>query len=535
MLSIDKHSKIVLLVSITLMCIWYMRSPFDSYWINGGDAWVDGAVITSVENAKRIGWQATKFFPIRGVAFDIDQISLNPKLGYSYVYTHWPSGYEWVAYFLDRFGISTLTGHRLVMLLFSLIGLSMWSIVWARLSNYKTGIYFFSLSCLSYWYLTWSLTLGYWLPYIMFLSGIQLYVWLIPGRWPASRLILAWLMLLITSLFSLQLLPWSIVVLGGLVLYRIINLNWSQIVLLMTAPIFGIGSLFYRIYLLSKDYGIDEISSRFVERTNWFKFLFSGEYYSLLFLRIEYYLGFGITFLICCYVVQLVKENKLFSISNFDVLWLVTTFGGMVWWFLFPQQHAEHPGTIVLFAIPQTVLWVKFINGDFGLFFSKVFNKRFLFLIFGLGLLARLTIGYFNNIVHIPNQLSKEKVSGVCATDGMMMPAIQSLVGVPCPHVGSTRFGGDNLSWSIDNCDGELKTGYFLHFDYVPRVNIPGLDNLYVLYYRWRNSDKEFGSFQVSQQFDLSGQSDVKVIWEQGVVSMYYPVQYCVSGDYNPW
>ena len=207
----------------------------------------------------------------------------------------------------------------------------------------------------------------------------------------------------------------------------------------------------------------------------------------------------------------------------------------MVWWFLFPQQHAEHPGTIVLFAIPQTVLWVKFINGDFGLFFSKVFNKRFLFLIFGLGLLARLTIGYFNNIVHIPNQLSKEKVSGVCATDGMMMPAIQSLVGVPCPHVGSTRFGGDNLSWSIDNCDGELKTGYFLHFDYVPRVNIPGLDNLYVLYYRWRNSDKEFGSFQVSQQFDLSGQSDVKVIWEQGVVSMYYPVQYCVSGDYNPW
>jgi len=36
------------------------------------------------------------FYPIRGVAHTIDIVSLNSKS--SYVYTHWLSRYEWVAF-----------------------------------------------------------------------------------------------------------------------------------------------------------------------------------------------------------------------------------------------------------------------------------------------------------------------------------------------------------------------------------------------------------------------------------------------------
>ena len=176
------HAKLVVSISLLFMAVWYMRSPFGSYWINAGDAWVDGAVLTSVENANRIGWQETQFFPIRGVAYTIDTVSFTPERGYAYVYTHWPSGYEWTAFALDYIGVKSLAAHRIVMLFLSLSGLIMWTIVWSRYSDYKVGAYFFGISVISYWFLNWSTTIGYWLPYLTLLSGVQIYLWLVPGR-----------------------------------------------------------------------------------------------------------------------------------------------------------------------------------------------------------------------------------------------------------------------------------------------------------------------------------------------------------------
>ena len=57
------HAKLVVSISLLFMAVWYIRTPFESYWINAGDAWVDGAVLTSVENAKRIGLAGNSVFP----------------------------------------------------------------------------------------------------------------------------------------------------------------------------------------------------------------------------------------------------------------------------------------------------------------------------------------------------------------------------------------------------------------------------------------------------------------------------------------
>ena len=532
----NPHPKLVVSISLLFMAAWYMRSPFGSYWINAGDAWVDGAVLTSVENAKRIGWQETQFFPIRGVAHTIDTVSLTPERGHAYVYTHWPSGYEWTAFALDYIGVKSLATHRVVMLFLSLSGLILWAAVWRRYSNYKVGAYFFGIGGISYWFLSWSTTLGYWLPYLILLSGVQIYLWLVPGRWDTSRFVLSWIMLLVTSLFSLQLLPWSFVVLGGLVCFRRIDVNWRQLFLLMTAPTLGIGSLFARIYLLSNQYGINEISSRFSERTNWFRYLTSADYYGLLLVRIEYYLGVGITLLIIVHVLKLFRNNTSSQISEFDFLWIITSLGGAVWWFLFPQQHAEHPATIVLFALAQTALWAKLLSGHLNLSLIGLKSNKFIIAAFSVGLVIRLLVGYFNKIVPIPNELSTQLVSGVCATDGMMMPAIQSLVGVPCPHVGSKLFGGDNISWEIDNCDGRVKSGSFIHFDYIPRVNLPVLDDLYIMYHRWRNPENNnMYLSSMEQDYYIAGQPNADIVWKEGPVSVYHPVNYCVSGRTDPW
>ena len=532
----NSHAKLVVSISLLFMAVWYTRSPFGSYWINAGDAWADGAVLTSVENAKRIGWQETQFFPIRGVADTIGIVSLNPERGYAYVYTHWPSGYEWIAYALDYIGVNSLSSHRIVMLFLSTAGLILWAVVWRRYSNYKVGAYFFGVGGISYWFLSWSTTLGYWVPYVTLLSGAQLYIWLMPGRWATGRFVWSWIMLLLTSLFSLQLLPWSFVVLGGLVCFHRINISWRQFFLLMTAPMVGIGSLFARIYLLSNQYGLNEISSRFSERTNWFRYLTSADYYALLLIRVEYYLGVGITFLIIVYAVNMFANKRFSQISDFDFLWMVTSLGGTVWWFLFPQQHAEHPATIVLFALAQTALWAKLLSGNLNLTLIGSKIDRFVIVVFAVGLAIRVSVGYFNKIVPIPNELSKQLVSGVCATDGMMMPAIQSLVGVPCPQVGSKRFGGDNISWEIDNCDGKVKSGSFIHFDYIPRVNLPGLDYLYIMYHRWRNpGNNKMHLSPMKQDYYIAGQPNVDIVWKDGPVSVYHPVNYCVIDRNDPW
>ena len=156
--------------------------------------------------------------------------------------------------------------------------------------------------------------------------------------------------------------------------------------------------------------------------------------------------------------------------------------------------------------------------------------------VFAVGLVIRVSVGYFNKIVPIPNELSKQLVSGVCATDGMMMPAIQSLVGVPCPQVGSKRFGGDNISWEIDNCDGKVKSGSFIHFDYIPRVNLPVLDDLYIMYHRWRNpGNNNMYLSGMKQDYYIAGQPNVDIVWKDGPVSVYHPVNYCVSGSMDPW
>ena len=530
------HAKLVVSISLLFMAVWYMRSPFGSYWINAGDAWVDGAVLTSVENANRIGWHETQFFPIRGVAQTIDTVSFTPERGYAYVYTHWPSGYEWTAFALDYIGVKSLAAHRIVMLFLSLSGLIMWTIVWSRYSDYKVGAYFFGISGISYWFLNWSTTIGYWLPYLTLLSGVQIYLWLVPGRWGTSRFVWSWIMLLVTSLFSLQLLPWSFAVLGGLVCFRRIDVNWRQLFLLMTAPTLGIGSLFARIYLLSNQYGINEISSRFSERTNWFRYLTSADYYGLLLIRIEYYLGIGITLLIIVHVMKLFRNKTSLQISEFDFLWIITSLGGTVWWFLFPQQHAEHPATIVLFALAQTALWAKLLSGHLNLSLIGLKSNRVVVAAFIVGLVIRLSVGYFNKIVPIPNELSTQLVAGVCATDGMMMPAIQSLVGVPCPHVGSKRFGGNNISWDIDTCDDRVKSGSFIHFDYIPRINLPVLDNLYMMYYRWRNPDNNTVYLSSGEsRYYVPGQPNADIVWKEGPVSIYHPVNYCVSGPTDPW
>ena len=532
----NPRPKLVVIISLLVMAVWYMKSPFGSYWINAGDAWVDGAVLTSVANAKRIGWQETQFFPIRGVAHTIDIVSLNPKSGYAYVYTHWPSGYEWVAFALDYVGARSLVVHRVVMLFLSMSGLILWTVVWRRYSDYKVGAYFFAVCGLSYWFLGWSTTLGYWVPYVTLFSGVNLYLWCVPGRWATSRFVWSWIILLVTSLFSLQLLPWSFVVLGGLAYFHRINISWRQFFLLMTAPALGVGSLFVRIYLLSNQYGFDEISSRVAERTDWLNYLTSANYYSLLLIRIEYYLGIGITVLIIYHIVSLFATQKFTKISDFDFLWVITSLGGTVWWLLFPQQHAEHPGTIVLFALAQTALWAKLLSGNlsFALIGSKI--NRFVIAVFIGGLVVRVSIGYLNKIVPIPNELSTQLVSGVCATDGMMMPAIQSLVGVPCPHVGLERFGGDNISWDIDNCDGRVKSGFFIHFDYIPRINLPIIDDLYVMYQRWRNpSNINLYLSSIEGEYYIVGQPNADVVWKDGPVSVYHPVNYCVIDSNDPW
>ena len=530
------HTKLVVIISLLFMAVWYMKSPFGSYWINAGDAWVDGAVLTSVENAKRIGWQETQFFPIRGVADTIGTVSLTPERGYAYVYTHWPSGYEWIAFALDYIGVDSLSSHRIVMLFLSTSGLILWAAVWRRYSDYKVGAYFFGIGGISYWFLSWSTTLGYWVPYVTLLSGAQLYLWFVSGRWATSRFVWSWILLLVTSLLSLQLLPWSFVVLGGLVCFHRINISWRQFSLLMTAPMLGIGSLFARIYLLSNQHGLNEISSRVAERTDWLNYLTSANYYGLLLIRIEYYLGIGITLLIIYHVVNLSATQKYTQISDFDFLWIITSLGGIVWWFLFPQQHAEHPATIVLFALAQTALWAKLLSGNLNLTLIGSKINGFVVAVFVGGLVMRVSVGYFNKIVPIPNELSKQLVSGVCATDGMMMPAIQSLVGVPCPHVGSKRFGGDNISWEIDNCDGKVKSGSFIHFDYIPRVNLPVLDDLYIMYRRWRNpGNNNMYLSSIKQDYYIAGQPNADVVWKDGPVSVYHPVNYCVSGPTDPW
>jgi len=527
---------LIVSVSLFLMAIWYIKSPFGSLWINAGDAWADGAILTTVENAKRIPWQETWFFPIRGIARTMDSVSIIPEQGYAYVYTHWPSGYEWTAFALDRIGIGSLTGKRVIMVALSFIGLALWARFWSLWSDRKLGAYYFGIAGLSYWFLSWSTTLGYWVSYVVLLSGLQLCLWSMPGIWGRRRLLGSWLLLLLTSLFSLKLLPWSFVVLGGLVLWRVIDLTWKQWMLLMTAPVVGMGSLFLRLFWLSKLHGFDEISSKFMLRTSWLQYLTSPDYYALLALRMEYYLGIGILLLIAVFLVESVKRQKHAETSKFCYVWGVTSIGGITWWFAFPHSFSEHPQLIVLTGLAQTALWAKLLSGGLRLTYVGSRANSLISGIFIIGLITRLCVGYFNRIVPIPNTLGEQTISGVCATDGAMIPAIQTLVGIPCPHMGSGRFGGDNLSWEIDSCKGRVREGSFIHFTHVPRVNIPGLDKVYMVYDRWRNH--ETLSHNVSHMgdlFDVPGQPDAAMVWQQGPVSLYEPVYYCVKGGNDPW
>ena len=247
-----RQNILIVSVSLLLMAIWYIKSPFGSLWLNAGDAWSDGALLTLRDNMKRIPWHKTVFFPVYGIVGTVDSISRTPWRGYSFFYTHWPAGPDWVTFGLDRLGISSLAGKQGVMVSLSYIGLAFWARVWSRWSEPKLGAMYFGIAGLSYWFLSYSTTLMGWLPYVAFLSGLQLWLWTMPGDWGWRRLVGAWMLLFLTSLFALQVLAWSAVVSGGLVLYRLSNLTWKRWLSLMTAPAAGIGSHYVRLYMLDR-------------------------------------------------------------------------------------------------------------------------------------------------------------------------------------------------------------------------------------------------------------------------------------------
>ena len=81
-----------------------------------------------------------------------------------------------------------------------------------------------------------------------------------------------------------------------------------------------------------------------------------------------------------------------------------------------------------------------------------------------------------------------------------------------------------------------MKSGSFIHFDYIPRVNLPVLDDLYIMYHRWRNpGNNNMYLSGMKQDYYIAGQPNVDIVWKDGPVSVYHPVNYCVSGSMDPW
>ena len=39
----------------------------------------------------------------------------------------------------------------------------------------------------------------------------------------------------------------------------------------------------------------------------------------------------------------------------------------------------------------------------------------------------------------------------------------------------------------------------------------------------------------MKQDYYIAGQPNVDIVWKDGPVSVYHPVNYCVSGSMDPW
>ena len=81
-----------------------------------------------------------------------------------------------------------------------------------------------------------------------------------------------------------------------------------------------------------------------------------------------------------------------------------------------------------------------------------------------------------------------------------------------------------------------LDSGFFIHFDYIPRINLPIIDDLYVMYQRWRNpSNINLYLSSIEGEYYIVGQPDAEVVWKDGPVRVYQPVNYCVIDSNDPW